>query len=104
MKTKNELLDLAIERINEYDKIDKSQMITDSVDKIGYCGMCTHISDDCKECPHNFSGGRDLACRDYGNDANYWQNTPVEKHQANLIKGLKAWAEKNTDFIIERVK
>lgn len=98
----NKILDYAIKRINEYDKVKRKGRNFKPYD-LSSCKMCKMVERDCRECPFSMHG---CDCRPYKitkyQDLAY--NVSFKEHQENLIEVVSKWAEKNTDYKIEVIK
>ena len=100
---KIELLDYAIERINQYDKADNTCSAIAAVTVLPHCSGCSLADYKCSECPFNItnSGGLEHRCRgEY-----FFNGKTAKEHQNDLIDALKRWCRKfNVPFTIERIK
>lgn len=93
-KKKNELLDYAVERINQYDSVLHEKDAFDALEWIPPCDGCLYAEAEgelgvCKICPFAMDGDYGTACRPCGQLC----KTP-RKHQSDLIKAVNKWCKK----------
>ena len=96
MITKEEILDYAIERINQYAKLEEGELS-------GACGMCDYVNGRCEICPFGgFEHRKALAsCAHHsktqldfkGTDARQ-KGIGLEAHQKVLIERTTKWCKK----------
>lgn len=103
IKKKNELLDYAIERINQYDEAREHRGLYYIYSNLPTCLGCLHASvsgyGECSICPFAIDCGSEIACRPRGQ----WAKTPKD-HQSDLIKAVNKWCEKfYPEFKVVRV-
>lgn len=103
IKKKNELLDYAIERINQYDSILHEEDVLCVLDLMPSCDGCLYAEVEgefgvCKICPFAIAE-RKTRCRPCGQ----LEKTP-RKHQDDLIKAVNKWCKKfYPEFKVVRV-
>lgn len=119
---KDELLDYAIKRINEYDRFDNRP--DDKLDTVvlSRCLGCTLANENCSICPFNFASStkvnleddscnKNIGCRGYRlTDENfcetaYREDTAVKMHQKRLMRAVRKWCKRfYPEFTIEVIK
>ena len=89
VKKKNELLNYAIKRINQYDKFLKHRTTCMAHRDMPDCIGCSKTGDNCEICPFNIDGNLLGACRPIGQ----LRKSPKE-HQGDLIEAVNNWCKK----------
>ena len=95
-KKKNELLDYAIERINQYDDFLDKSLASVAIYLMPDCKGCElagriplKLAADCSICPFSINNHKYTACRPFRQ-----LNKTPKKHQDDLIKAVNKWCKK----------
>lgn len=98
---RDKLLDYAIERINQYDKLNKDGRFGVAKSELPSCSGCTLADYDCSICPFNIIK-EDDGCRP---NFTWRYHYTIKNHQDNLIKSTKDWCKKfHPEYTIKEIK
>lgn len=100
---KEELLNYAIERINQYDDVELEKPFLYELFDIPTCRACEFADDNCELCPFNNMGEYyDSPCRPIEYDCILYT---IRTHRDKLIKSVKKWCkEYYPEYTIVKVR